>query len=123
MSSEDLLLLGVALIVAFNRLYAHTALVRVRAAYACVQGINLAACVFLFVERLDGISPRLDAGIRLFLSAFVTWHIATNYVAHGKRVREAQHQEHRAAIEEETAQELADMISCAPESEPRAESD
>ena len=106
MSSEDMLLLGVALIVVLNRLYSRTGLREQRAAYAAVQAVNLGACIILFVHRLEGVDPRLDAGIRLFLSAFVTWHIAQNFVAHGKRVREREREMRRVAAEEDAAQDL-----------------
>ncbi len=111
MSSEDFLLLGVALIVVLNRLYSRTGLRHQRAAYATVQAINLGACIVLFVQHLDGVDPRLDAGIRLFLSAFVTWHIAQNFIAHGKRVREGERESRRLAAEEENAQDLRDMAA------------
>ena len=101
MASEDVLLLGVALIVVLNRLYSHTGLRHVRLAYAGVQALNVAACIYLYVERIAGIAPRLDAGIRLFLIGFVTWHVASNFIAHGKRVRDARRNGAAAALEEE----------------------
>jgi len=84
LASEDILLLGVALIIGLNRLYAHTALRSFRLAYAAIQGINLFTCILLFVCRLEDIDPRLDAAVRLFLIAFVTWHMALNYRANGR---------------------------------------
>ena len=111
MSPEDFLLLGVALLIVLNRLYSSTSLRHWRAAYAVVQGVNLAACVVLFVQRLEGIDPRLDAGIRLFLTAFVTWHIALNFIANGKRVREQQREQRREEAAEEAAQDLAEIAA------------
>ncbi|MBJ96199.1 MAG: hypothetical protein CMP23_17190 [Rickettsiales bacterium] len=90
MSAEDALILGVAVIIVINRLYAHTGLRGIRQAYAAVQVMNLAACLVLFFARLDGLDARLDAGVRLFLIAFVTWHIARNYVAHARRTQARQ---------------------------------
>ena len=90
MSSEDLLLMGAALIIAINRLYSHTGLRSIRLAYAAVQGINLSACLVLFFWKLEDIEPRLDAAIRLFLLAFVTWHMALNYRSNLRRARERQ---------------------------------
>ena len=87
-----MLLLGVALIIVVNRLWAHTGLRSYRLAYALVQAINLSACVVLFVTRLEGIDSRLDAAIRLFLIAFVAWHVALNYIANGRRAREREQQ-------------------------------
>ena len=117
MESEDILLLGVALIVVLNRLYSRTGLRRQRVAYAAVQGINLGTCVVLFVYQLEGIDPRLDAGIRLFLSAFVTWHIAKNFISHGKRVREGERERRRVAAEEDIAQDLREMATEAESTE------
>ena len=111
MSPEDFLLLGVALLIVLNRLYSSTSLRHWRAAYAVVQGVNLAACVVLFVQRLEGIDPRLDAGIRLFLTAFVTWHIALNFIANGKRVREQQREQRREEAAEEASQDLAEIAA------------
>jgi hypothetical protein len=111
LSSEDFLILGVALIVVLNRLYAKTGLRRHRAAYATVQAINLGACIVLFVKHLEGVDPRLDAGIRLFLSAFVTWHIAQNFISHGKRLRELERERRRAAAEEDIARDLREMAT------------
>jgi multisubunit Na+/H+ antiporter MnhF subunit len=87
-----MLLLGVALIIVVNRLWAQTGLRSSRLAYALVQAINLSACVVLFVARLEGIDSTLDAAIRLFLLAFVAWHVALNYIANGRRAREREQQ-------------------------------
>jgi len=99
LESEDIVLLGVALIIVVNRLWAHTALRSIRPAYAAVQGINLVSCLLLFVWKIEGIAPRLDAAIRLFLTGFVAWHMTLNYRNHAKRMLARAHQQQAAAGE------------------------
>ncbi len=78
MQPEDILLLGVAGVVAINRGFSGTALRESNAAYVVVQAINVAACVGLFFFHLDGYPARLDFWIRAFLTLFVGWQMVNN---------------------------------------------
>ena len=78
MQPEDILLLGVAGVVAFNRGFAATRLRDSDAAYVVVQLVNVATCIGLFFFRLDGYPANLDFWIRTFLTLFVGWQMVNN---------------------------------------------
>lgn len=79
MSAEDILILGVAGIIAINRAFTGTGLRRSAVAFAATQVLNIAACVGLYFLRLDDFPRQLDAAVRLFLTGIVTWHMVLNY--------------------------------------------
>ena len=60
---------------------------------------RVVTCLLLFVWKIEGIAPRLDAAIRLFLTGFVAFHMTTNYRANAKRVL-ARELEQQAADDE-----------------------
>ncbi len=78
MGFEDGLLIGVALVIALNRLFVGTRLLRSRAAYVFVQAFNVGAVVALFFARLFP-DIRLDYAVRGFLMLFVAWHMVQNF--------------------------------------------
>lgn len=78
MQPEDILLLGVAGVVALNRGFSGTGLRDSNGAYVIIQTINIAACVGMFVFRLDGYPAQLDFWVRTFLTLFVGWQMVNN---------------------------------------------
>ncbi len=78
MGFEDGLLIGVALVIALNRLFVGTRLLRSRPAYVFVQAFNVGAVVALYFARLFP-DFRLDYAVRGFLMLFVAWHMVQNF--------------------------------------------
>ena len=78
MEPEDILLLGVAGVIALNRGFSGTGLRGSNAAYIAIQAVNLIACVGVFLFRLEGYPGSLDFWIRTFLTLFVGWQMVNN---------------------------------------------
>ncbi len=78
MGFEDGLLIGVALVIALNRAFVGTRLLKSRAAYVFVQAFNVGAVIALFFARLFP-DVRLDYAVRGFLMLFVAWHMVQNF--------------------------------------------
>jgi ABC-type uncharacterized transport system permease subunit len=97
MGLEDGLLIGVALVIALNRMFVGTRLLESRAAYVFVQAFNVGAAVALFFARLFP-DFRLDYAVRGFLMLFVAWHMVQNFVM-------------RAAIRRPTDEETSQLAA------------
>lgn len=78
MELEDGLLIGVALVIALNRIFVGSRLVHSRPAYVFVQAFDVGAVVALFFARLF-LDFRLDYAVRGFLMLFVAWHMVQNF--------------------------------------------
>ncbi len=111
MGFEDGLLIGVALVIALNRMFVGTRLVKSRAAYVFVQAFDVGAVVALFFARLFP-DFRLDYAVRGFLMLFVAWHMVQNFA-----VRAAALQPPREEDEELAAARAQIKIDIAAERE------
>ena len=80
MGLEDGLIVGVALVIALNRVFLGTGLVRSRPAYVFVQAFDVGACIALWFAHIFP-EPRLDLAVRGFLMLFVAWHMVQNSAA------------------------------------------
>jgi hypothetical protein len=107
MQPEDILLIGVGLVVVLNRGFTSTSLRLRRWAYVVLQGVNLVAVVLLFSNRLEGYPHRMELAIRVFLTFFVAWHMvlasqaraaALREVVEEDRIRHARQAARRAAL-------------------------
>ncbi len=78
MQPEDILLLGVAGVVALNRGFSGTGLRESNAAYVLIQAVNVAAAVSLYFFHLEGFPAQLDFWVRAFLTLFVGWQMVNN---------------------------------------------
>ena len=116
---EDLMILGVALIIVLNRAFVSTPLKLRRPAYVVIQLFNLATMGVLLSVRLEGYPPKLEGSVRVFLMFFVAWHMVLanqgRAQALRRRVEQAREQERRA---EEKAERLARWEAEAAEAEP-----
>ena len=86
MASEHLILL-VAAVIILNRGFDSTGLKLNRAAYVVTQLFDLAMVVVLFLGRLSELPIKADYTIRLFLMAFVVWHMVRNSQSRTKALR------------------------------------
>ncbi len=87
LAPEDVLLLGIALIIVLNRVYTSTALRLNRPAYVVMQVVNLSAVVSLFFFRLEGFPGKLDRSVRVFLMFFVAFHMVLASQSRAKALR------------------------------------
>ncbi len=72
---EDVLILGVGLVIVLNRGFTATGLKLHRAAYVAVQAFNLATMLGLLWFEFEGYPPKLAQAIRVFLMFFVAWQM------------------------------------------------
>ena len=112
MNPEDILIHGVAGIIAANRAFTGPGLRSSALAFAATQSINIAACAGLYFLRLDDFPRQLDAAVRLFLTGIVTWHMVLNYQSRQLWLRnrelDARRDEERAMRLEQLADDLRD---------------
>ncbi len=87
LASEHLILL-VAAVIIVNRGFDSTGLKLNRAAYVVVQAFDFAMVVVLFTARLSELQGKADITIRLFLMAFVCWHMVRNNQSRTRALRE-----------------------------------
>jgi hypothetical protein len=131
MGFEDGLLIGVALVIALNRLFVGTRLLRSRAAYVFVQAFNVGAVIALYFARLFP-DFRLDYAVRGFLMLFVAWHMVQNFTMRAaiRRPTSAEDEELAAArkqiqldiaAEREEDRRLAEAAAPQPESEAQSD--
>lgn len=127
---EDLLILGVALIIVLNRSFTATGLKLFRSAYVGLQVINFTTMILLFQFRLDGFPARLDRAIRVFLMFFVAWQMVqanqsralalrAGIEENREKDRKAQERAERMAQLEEWDREAAE-VKDGGESDPQA---
>ena len=109
MASEHLILIVAALIVV-NRGFDSTGLKTNVVAFVLTQLFDLAMVIVLFVGRIPELPTKADYTIRLFLMAFVAWHMVRNYQTRtgalrrrleDERDKERRLREHEAAVEAE----------------------
>ncbi len=108
MASEHLILLVAAVIVA-NRGFDSTGLKLNRIAYVVVQAFDFAMVVVLFMGRLSELDGKADVTIRLFLMAFVCWHMVRNNQSRSKALRDR--------LEDQREQEKRKAAKAAAEAE------
>ena len=105
MNQDDLLILGTAAVIALNRLYSDTRLVRRNEAYVGVQALNLIAAFALYFVKIEGFGARLDHVVRLFLLGVVAFHMVHNHMARQaaelRAKQEARREEERRREKEE----------------------
>ena len=106
MQPEDILLLGVAAVVALNRGFSGTGLRDSTTAYVIVQIIDLMACAALFFFRMEGFPPQLDFWVRTFLTLFVGWQMVNNNQLRVTRRRRDQIEVRRARERERLLAEI-----------------
>ena len=87
MASEHLILL-VAAVIVLNRGFDSTGLKLNRIAYVLTQLFDVAMVVVLFMGRLGELPVKADYTIRLFLMAFVVWHMVRNNQSRTKALRD-----------------------------------
>ena len=109
---EDLMILGVALIIVLNRAFVSTPLKLRRPAYVVIQLFNLATMGVLLSVRLEGYPPKLEGSVRVFLMFFVAWHMVLanqgRAVALRRIVDERREQERKVDDRERRMQQLAE---------------
>lgn len=105
---EDLLILGVALIIVLNRGFTATGLKLLRSAYVALQLINFSTMILLFQFRLEGYPGKLDRAIRVFLMFFVAWQMVQANQSRAAALRSGIEEERE---KERKAQERADRMA------------
>ena len=106
MASEHLILL-VAAVIVLNRGFDSTGLKSNRVAYVVTQAFDLSMVVVLFIGRLSELPIKADYTIRLFLMAFVVWHMVRNSQTRTRALRERL-EARREAEERRAAREAAE---------------
>jgi hypothetical protein len=118
MQSEDILILGVAGVIAANRGFSGTGLRDSNAAYVLIQAINVGVCFGLFFFRIEGFPAHLDSWVRIFLTLFVGWQMVNNnrvrVVLARQRFEEELRQRQRARTLEAIHAEDADVDLAPP---------
>ncbi len=112
LQSEDVLILGAALIMVLNRTFTGTSLKLRRPAYVALQIVNLATVAALLRFRLEGYPAQLDLSVRVFLMFVVAWHMVLanqgRAVALRRIVDERREQERKVDDRERRMQQLAE---------------
>jgi hypothetical protein len=104
--SQDIIILGVAGVIALNRGFSGTGLRDSTPAYVVIQTINVAVCLALFWFRIEGFPADLDFSVRIFLTLFVGWQMVNN-----NRVRVVlNHKRREAALRRRDRQRRMDAI-------------
>ncbi len=112
LAPEDILLLGIAVIIVLNRTYTSTGLRLNRPAYVVMQVVNLSAVVSLFFFRLDGFPVKLDLSVRVFLMFFVAFHMVLASQSRAKALRSQVLDRRDAELErEEKAKRREELIA------------